>query len=176
MPKPSKTAATTTPAHGKQNFYTADPTSLRQGSNVGILIKRVQSSLNRMIDQHVSPLGLTAMQWRPMVMIRYWNINTPAELSRETHVDTGAMTRTLDRLEAKNFLTRQRCTDDRRVVKLELTETGQDVAAQILPAVAATLNTHLEGFSEAEIEILMDLLQRMLANGHYTEAHCNESP
>jgi len=155
-----------------QGFYTSDSLSLEQGGNVGILIKQVQSSLNRMIDQHVSPLGLTAMQWRPLVMIRYRDVNTPAELSRQTHVDTGAMTRTLDRLEAKKFLTRQRCPEDRRVVKLELTETGQKVADQILPAVATTLNTHLQGFSGAEVETLMDLLQRMLANGNLDDSSC----
>lgn len=169
-----KSKAATAPAYGKQNFYTADPVSLGHGNNVGFLIKQVQSSLNRMIDQHVSPLGLTAMQWRPLVMIRYRDINTPAELSRQTHVDTGAMTRTLDRLEAKHFLTRQRCPDDRRVVRLELTATGQDAAAQILPAVATTLNAHLQGFSKTEVETLMSLLQRMLANGNKIENDSNE--
>ncbi|NYT63950.1 MarR family transcriptional regulator [Alcaligenaceae bacterium] len=157
------------PASKTQDFYRPDPSSLGQGNNIGILLKRVQSSLNRMIDQHVTPLGLTAMQWRPMVMIRYRDINTPAELARHAHVDTGAMTRTLDRLEAKKFLTRQRCLDDRRVVRLKLTQAGEEVAAQILPAVATTLNTHLQGFSQSEIETLMNFLQRMLTNGHYSE-------
>lgn len=159
-------------AHDAQGFYTPDSVSLGQGNNIGILVKQVQSSLNRMIDQHVSPLGLTAMQWRPLVMIRYLNINTPAELSRQAHVDTGAMTRTLDRLEAKKFLTRQRCPEDRRVVKLELTETGQKVADQILPAVAATLNAHLLGFSTDEVKTLVGFLQRMLINGNYEESSC----
>ena len=167
---PKKPKPATAQAYGKQGFYSANPASLKQGNNVGLLIKLVQSSLNRMIDQNVSPLGLTAMQWRPLVMIRYRDINTPAELSRETHVDTGAMTRTLDRLEAKHFLTRQRCPDDRRVVRLELTSTGQEAAAQILPAVAKTLNTHLQGFSKTEVQTLMSLLQRMLDNGKNIES------
>src|SRR3546814_12319024 len=104
-----------------------------------------------LIDQHVSPLGLTAMQWRPLVMIRYLDINTPAELSRGAHVDTGAMTRTLDRLEAKNLITRQRCTDDRRVVRIALTEAGTQGAEQIMPAVAAPLNAPLPGVRTAEV-------------------------
>lgn len=149
----------------RQNFYTTKNLLQPNSGNVGMLIKQVQSSLNRMIDERVSPLGLTAMQWRPLVMIRYRNVNTPAELSRQSHVDTGAMTRTLDRLEAKRFITRQRCPDDRRVVRIELTEAGNEVVEQILPAVAATLNTHLHDFSKAEVDTLIDLLGRMLANG-----------
>ncbi|NYT86826.1 MarR family winged helix-turn-helix transcriptional regulator [Pollutimonas harenae] len=158
----------TAPAIGKQQaFYTPSPLSLAPNNNVGILIKRVQGSLNRMIEQHVSPLGLTAMQWRPLVMIHHLRINTPAELARHSHVDTGAMTRTLDRLEAKNFITRQRCPDDRRVVRIELTANGTLVAEQILPAIALSLNTHLQGFSKGEIHSLISLLERMLSNGDF---------
>jgi DNA-binding MarR family transcriptional regulator len=149
----------------KQTFYSAALLLSSKDSNIGILVKQVQSSLNRMIDQHVSPLGLTAMQWRPLVMIRYLDINTPAELARAAHVDTGAMTRTLDRLEAKRFVTRHRCPDDRRVVRIELSEAGTEVAEQIMPAIATTLNAHLQGFSKAEVETLIELLHRMLANG-----------
>src|SRR3546814_12841757 len=89
------------------------------------MLKQSYASLNRMIDENVMPLGLTAMQWKPLVIICHQNMNTPTELSRMALVDTGAMTRTLDRLEAKGFLTRRRCETDRRVVNLELTETGQ---------------------------------------------------
>ncbi len=171
MTKPVSSSTAKKPAarairREQQAYYSANTDSLGPDNNIGILIKQVQASLNRMIDQHVSPLGLTAMQWRPLVMIHHLNINTPAELSRHGHVDTGAMTRTLDRLEAKGFIGRQRCPDDRRVVRIELTESGTRVARQILPAVAASLNTHLEDFSKAEIHSLIDLLQRMLVNGN----------
>src|SRR5690606_32011619 len=88
-----------------------------------------------------------------------------AELSRRTFIDTGAMTRALDRLEAKKFITRHRCPEDRRVVRVALTDAGNDVADHILPAVAATLNTHLDDFSVDEINTLIDLIQRMLVNG-----------
>ncbi len=176
-PPTQRRTAAAPKARGKQDYYSGTPESLNQPNNIGHLIKQVQSSLNRMIDQHVSPLGLTAMQWRPLVMVRYRDVNTPAELSRQTHVDTGAMTRTLDRLEAKRFITRQRCPDDRRVVRIALTDSGKRVAEQILPAVATSLNAHLEGFSRQEIKTLIGFLDRMLANGEQpAEAGGKESP
>ncbi|MGB3290325.1 MAG: MarR family transcriptional regulator [Burkholderiaceae bacterium] len=172
MSKPATSASSR-----KQTFYSAALLLSSKDSNIGLLIKQVQSSMNRMIDQHVSPLGLTAMQWRPLVMIRYMNINTPAELARGAHVDTGAMTRTLDRLEAKGFVTRHRCPEDRRVVRIALSETGIAVAEQIMPAIAAALNTHLQGFSKAEIETLIGLLLRVRANGlPGTDLPCAKEP
>src|SRR3546814_12352185 len=65
----------------------------------------------------------------------------------------------------KGFLTRRRCETDRRVVNLELTETGREVVNDILPAVANAFNTHLAGFSNQEIETLLNLLSRVIANG-----------
>ncbi len=150
-----------------QSFYKGTSESLAPEVNLGHLIKQLQSSLNRMIDQEMTPLGVTAMQWRPLALIRYRNINTPAELSRNTYIDTGAMTRTLDRLEAKKLLTRHRCPEDRRVVRVELTEAGNAVAERILPVVATALNTHLTGFSAEEIKTLISLIQRMLINGGF---------
>lgn len=146
-------------------FYHPDGYTLCQQDNIGYILKTVYASINRMIDQGVAPLGLTAMQWKPMVLISSRDIDTPAELARAVNVDTGAMTRTLDRLEAKGFLTRHRSQTDRRVVKLALTASGRDVVAGILPAVAHTLNTHLRDFSRPEVDTLISLLRRMEANG-----------
>lgn len=158
---PAKTTSGATHA----NFYRPDASSLSADTNVGHLIKQVHHSIIRSIDRNVAPLGLTAMQWRPLVTIRYKNLNTPAELARHNDVDTGAMTRTLDRLETKGFLTRERCEKDRRVVRLELTEAGCHAVDGILPAVADTLNTHLAGFTKEEVDVLFSLLRRMIING-----------
>jgi DNA-binding MarR family transcriptional regulator len=159
------------------HFYRAEAHSLCQENNVGHLLKRTTASLTRMIDQGVVPLGLTAMQWKPLVMICHGNLNTPAELSRKAMIDTGAMTRTLDRLESKGFLTRHRCEEDRRVVRLELTDGGRQVADSILPIVANSVNTHLDGFTHDEVLLLLDFLHRMIANGaNPDDANARDDP
>ena len=45
--------------------------------NAGYLIKLVSSSLNRMLDQEMAPLDLTAMQWRPVAMLYRGRADTP---------------------------------------------------------------------------------------------------
>lgn len=160
-PRSGQEAMTRKPA----TYYQATVASLRSKNNLGRLLKQSYTSLNRMIDEYVAPMGLTAMQWKPLVIICHQNTNTPAELARRAFVDTGAMTRTLDRLEAKGFLKRQRCDTDRRVVNLELTDAGRDVVNDILPAVAKAYNAHLADFSDQEIETLFTLLGRLIDNG-----------
>lgn len=133
--------------------------------NAGYLIKLAYLSLNRMLDQEMAPLGLTAMQWRPLAMVYLGRADTPAELARLNDMDTGAMTRALDRLEAKGLLRRNRSQQDRRVVKIELTELGEAKAREIPPNIARSLNHHLRGFTADEVTQLMHFMRRMIANG-----------
>ncbi|WP_059378879.1 MarR family winged helix-turn-helix transcriptional regulator [Achromobacter sp. PD1] len=152
--------------------YRADASCVMD-ENAGFLIKLVSNSLNRMLDQEMAPLELTAMQWRPVLLVFQGRADTPAELARLTGMDTGAMTRALDRLEAKGLLRRNRCQTDRRVVKIELTEIGEAKARAIPPNIARVLNYHLRGFSSDEVAQLKHLLRRMIANGSASSAPPN---
>lgn len=132
---------------------------------VGRLIKQVFTSLIRNIDGRMQPLGLTAMQWEPLILIHLARTDTVAGLARESQVNCASMTRMLDRLEAKELLRRRRSSSDRRVVHVELTTKGRKVVSAILPQVLTTLDEHLDGFSAADVSRLTNLLERMLANG-----------
>lgn len=92
--------------------------------------------------------------------------NTVAGCARASYSDSGAMTRMLDRLEAKGLVCRVRNMDDRRVVNLELTEAGQQIAKQIPAHLVGVLNQHLHGFSVAEFELFKNMLRRFTENGH----------
>jgi DNA-binding MarR family transcriptional regulator len=131
----------------------------------GYLLKLAFHSMNRMLDQEVAPLGMTAMQWRPLIMLATKRADTSAELARLNGVDTGAMTRTLDRLEAKGLLVRRRSQEDRRVVHLELTEAGLEASTHIPPCIARVVNQHFRGFTTEEVQTLSHFLRRMIANG-----------
>ena len=137
--------------------------------SVGWLMKRALMSVAQAADRRLEPKGITHAQWAALFMLQSRRAATVAELARETQSDPGAMTRLLDRLEAKGFCRRERSTDDRRVVRVELTPEGQ-IAAQEVPIVLAqVLNEHLAGFSKAEWSQLKDMLRRMVANGDAAE-------
>jgi DNA-binding MarR family transcriptional regulator len=72
------------------------------------------------------------------------------------------MTRTLDKLETLGMLTRTRSADDRRVVNLELTETGREVALRIAEIAPDVLNERLQCFTKDEFDELRRLLLKFL--------------
>jgi len=146
-------------------FYHGDATALGDDESVGYLIKLTNQVVMRNLDAELQPYDLTAPQWEPLLVLSKGRANTVAGCAREIDVDTGAMTRMLDRLEAKGFITRTRSEDDRRVVNVALTKAGHEIVKLIPPTICHVLNRHLRGFSEKEFETFKDLLRRFLANG-----------
>jgi DNA-binding MarR family transcriptional regulator len=143
-------------------FY--DGSQYRKERSVGFLMKRGLAVLVRNLEHRMQALDLTGTQWHPLLHV-YLGCDTVAACAREMQTDAGAMTRMLDRLEAKGLLVRERSSTDRRVVNLALTPRGAEVAAQIPHVLAEVLNEHLRGFSAEEFAQLLVLLQRFVANG-----------
>jgi len=144
-------------------FYDRD--AFVHEASVGLLLRRVTDSLRLQIDRRLADHDLTYAQWMPLFKIAKGECDTMLALARDMFLDPGATTRALDRLESKGLLRRERSQADRRVVKLVLTDAGRQVAEQMWGVLADVLNDHLAGFDHHELDLLMGLLQRMLANG-----------
>jgi DNA-binding MarR family transcriptional regulator len=133
--------------------------------SVGHQLVGVMIQMRREAEARMAPHGLTDAQWKPLWAIQTGRASTANELARSMDIDASAVTRLLDRLEAKGLIERVRSAEDRRVVRLRLTPTGQEVT-QVIPQVLATVNRDfLQGFAEAEIDQLRGFLTRMAANG-----------
>jgi DNA-binding MarR family transcriptional regulator len=144
-------------------FYVAG--QHRPDKSVGFLMRKVMGSVLAQVDAQLSAYDLTYVQWLPLYKLVMKEGNTVAGLARELDIDPGAMTRSLDRLEAKGLVRRERSTEDRRVVHLVLTEEGRKVARKVPTVLSGVMNGHLRGFSEAEWHLLLEFLNRMLTNG-----------
>lgn len=144
-------------------IYSADHLPAEQ--SIAYLAKRAVQSMVLQVDRRLLKHDLTHAQWLPLFKLAQGRCTTMAELARDASMDPGAMTRALDRLEAKGLVRRVRSQEDRRVIKLQLTPEGVEVS-KLVPAVLAEVhNAHLAGFSRAEWETLIELLQRLIANG-----------
>jgi DNA-binding MarR family transcriptional regulator len=143
--------------------YQADEIDLT--TSLGYYLTKARNVLVERTDRAVKPLGLTAQQIGVILMLSSRRASTPFELSRAMSYDSGSMTRLLDRLEKKGFIVRSRSSDDRRMVKLELTQQGHDAARQLPSLGAAVLNEQLRGFSADDHATLIRLLGRFIANG-----------
>ena len=72
--------------------------------HLGLLLGRAALLKDRIIDTHMEPHGITAAQFKVLIIMAQFGVDTPAELCRHLSLDSGSMTRMLDRLEQKGFL------------------------------------------------------------------------
>jgi DNA-binding MarR family transcriptional regulator len=153
-------------------FYT--PENYHADESAAYLMRRILNCMSVLVDEALAPRDLTSAQWVPLLKLHLGQASSVAELARECQLDAGAMTRLLDRLEAKGLVTRVRSSEDRRVVNLELTPEGR-VAAREIPAVLCKVqNAFLQGFTVQEWQQLRDMLGRVLANGRELVAAAEE--
>jgi DNA-binding MarR family transcriptional regulator len=132
---------------------------------IGHLIARARSALLTGLDGEIEQFGLTGAQFAVLKNVADGTADTAADLCRTMHYDTGSMTRMLDRLEEKSVLRRERCTEDRRVVYLRISDTGNELLPQLRAAAMNVLDRHLAGFSPTEVAALKQFLVRLIENG-----------
>jgi DNA-binding MarR family transcriptional regulator len=144
------------------DFYRGDDWHFEE--SIGYLLRQAVAAVARGAETEMRSCGLTAVQWAPLMIISRGGAATAANLARELNTDTGAMTRMLDRLEAKGLLCRTRSNSDRRVVELTLTDTGRAATARIPYNLSRAYNAQLAGFTASEFTDLKALLRRLIQN------------
>ena len=152
------------------------PETYNPDESAAYLMRRILACMGGEVDRALEPRGLTHAQWVPLLKLHLGYASTVAELARECTQDTGAMTRLLDRLEAKGLVQRVRSSQDRRVVNLELTESGREIVKDIPAVLCEVQNDFLQGLSVEEWQQLKGLLRRVLDNALARQNKQQENP
>jgi DNA-binding MarR family transcriptional regulator len=145
------------------DFYEID--TYTQAFCVGRLIRKVFNSILNQADEELAAFGLTYSQWFPLFQLTKSSSCTVLGLAKEIEVNPGALTRSLDRLEKKGLILRNRCPTDKRVVELTLTDQGKEIAARVPQVLSGVMNRHLCGLDRMQSQALIDSLQQMLISG-----------
>lgn len=131
--------------------------------SVGHLLALANQYKDRLLDGLLVDEDVTAAQFKVVMLIGRGWADTPADICRTLSLDSGSMTRMLDRLEAKGLIERRRSDQDRRSVRLLLTDSGNVLLGRT-PAIAAHASNQLVGCLTAEeLETFLGLLKKILA-------------
>jgi len=130
---------------------------------IGPLIGRVRLTLLDALDRAFLPLNVTAAQYAVLATLAS-GAESASQICRGISYDAGAMTRMIDRLEQRGLLQRVPVADDRRTMKLQLTEEGKALYPKMRTLAMGVVNDLLRGFTQAEARQLEGFLKRMLEN------------
>lgn len=121
---------------------------------------RVQIRFERLFRDY----GLTPSQYNILRILRGEGQPMPVlEIAERTVTVVPGITGLVDRLERAGFVTRQRCTEDRRVVFVAITPAGLDILARLDRPVLDLHRDVLGHLSEKELRELIRLLEKVRA-------------
>jgi len=109
-------------------------------------------------------IDLTGLQSAVLRMVAHEGTNTISELSKRFGIDPSTLVPTVDALERKSFLIRQRDLTDRRRVLLTLTEEGQAMIARLPHMIQDDpLLNGIEALGEEKTKHLVELLYQLIS-------------
>lgn len=135
----------------------------------GYLIRRAAQLIVPHAEAVFKDQELTLSQWIALKLMYQGVADTSVSLSNVLGHNSGATTRLIDQLEERGLLTRARRKDDRRIVNLELTEAGIAGVKKMTPKMSALWKSLLVDFTDAETDMLISLLARLVDRLERTE-------
>jgi MarR family transcriptional regulator, transcriptional regulator for hemolysin len=131
---------------------------------IGPAVHDAGKRLARAFDEALSEAGGTLPMWLILLALKQQRWRTQLELAEAVGIGNPTLTHHVDALERAGLVARVRDQDDRRVIRLELTDPGEAMF-QRLRRVATSFNRRLtSGFSSEELAQLRRLLERLAAN------------
>lgn len=146
--------------------WTARPEGLQAWTALSALVDTVRTAVNRDLQREVGltlaeNLVLCRVAMAPQRRLRM------AEIAQLLGVAKSAITKTVDRLEDRGLLARERDPEDRRTVYARLTGRGQRTFIAAQPAFAASVDRHFtRTLGGSEIQTLSQLASRARTAGN----------
>ena len=133
----------------------------------GLKIAIINRAFRKEMDEKASAMGLTSVQLRVLGSVSRLEAAGETEihqndLERIEHVTHPAMTKLLQRLEAKGFIQCVPSARDQRYKKITCTEKSRGIHNLILAQDAEVLSQLCAGFSQEEKETLLRLADKLL--------------
>jgi len=143
------------------------------GNTIQHLLFQAAREVRGALEHELASHGITAQQASLAGLLRAWKRKQrPSQLQIAARLGTDAagMTRLIDRLEKKGVVVRMTGEGDRRMVVVELTDTGRAIAARATPSFEQVDRRLLVGFSAAEVAQLRSMLERLRENAKKVQA------
>jgi DNA-binding MarR family transcriptional regulator len=135
------------------------------GSTLGLLFRQVRDAMWAQMERELAEAGHT-LNFSQFITIKTLAKGSASisELARAAYLHPGAMTRLLDKLEARGVLARVADPTDRRVLHVHLTDAGLAIWQDIHQCGVRVREQAMAGMDEADRRQLMHLLERVLHN------------
>ena len=152
--------------HREADGETSMPSLAEIGLNhfVPYLLNRIAATWNADMAGELRTFDLTTPQMRTLAVLGINSGLTINELSTLAVTEQSTMSRTLDTLEARGFVSRRSRPSDLRVREVEITAAGREAFDAFWPVMFQHYEQMFRGIGEDEFSQFVATLQKVLRN------------
>ncbi|MDQ7792838.1 MAG: MarR family transcriptional regulator [bacterium] len=125
------------------------------------LLRDLAADFRAMSRQVLAGFEVTPLQYHALLLLSRAGQLTMGDLCDRMLLASSTVTDLVDRMEKGGYVARERCHEDRRVVRLQLTDRGRRVVDEMLRTRLAKLDSLLESMSPGDQERLLDSLRQL---------------
>ena len=147
-----------------------DPAELPLRRFLTYRLNRLQARLNAQASRYLAEHGgITLSEWRAIALVGNFGQTTLTEISRESQIDKGLLSRTLKTLIERGLVEGRQDDHDNRVQRLRLTAEGAGLHSRMLPRMRARQRFLQGTLTSAEFEALLSAIDKLDAAAEVTE-------
>ncbi|MDH3640714.1 MAG: MarR family transcriptional regulator, partial [Gammaproteobacteria bacterium] len=120
--------------------------------SIGYLSRINFRAFSRELEKLTTKHGVSAGQWRFLRVLWEQDNITQRELSDLAGTTEATTVRSVNALVKSGFVTRNRCTEDRRKSHIVLTPKARRLRAKLIPLVVAVNERAMQGLSKKDID------------------------
>jgi DNA-binding MarR family transcriptional regulator len=125
------------------------------------LMRKLMQAGERYTKELNKKYGVSAPQVACLMALLDNGPISPSQIAKKIMVESSTVTGILDRLEQKGLATRTRISQDRRVITVDLTETGRKLAEKAPPPIQHKIVKGLKKIDEMDRAQIIEALSRL---------------
>jgi DNA-binding MarR family transcriptional regulator len=137
---------------------------MSQSAQFGFNLHDAARLLRRDFDRRARQLGLSRSRWQILWHLSKHEGTHQAGLAEVLDVAPISLARQLDRLQQEGLIERRPDASDRRCYRLHLTDQARPMLTKMQELAVQTRAVALAGFSEQEVDHLVEALSRVRSN------------
>jgi len=131
---------------------------------IGASIRKAHRLYQRQLQDHLAKRNLTVAQYLHLRVLREKKSLFQNEISAELGIEKASSTGIIDMLDRAKLIKRVRDDEDRRRIRVTLTEKGNALADTILPFAKQIALSATDGVSAADLDTYFEVMDRIIAN------------
>lgn len=126
-----------------------------------VVLMKSAKSVEQRIKKDIRNYGIATSEFTVLEALHHKGKQTVQQISNAVLINSGSITYVIDKLEDKSFIERSHCKEDRRVVHIQITDTGKQFMDEVFPKHQKVIEDIFKDINTEESKLIIDILKRV---------------